>query len=185
MIPSVGRTGPTVSTLRAGRAAAVDLAAVRNAGSSRVTECSIVAVREVVVARSQRQLSASALLGSLEYPIMRALWERFPLTVGDVLDRLNDDRSSDDELAYTTVMTVLSRLHDKGILAREKQGRSYEYRPRCTEDELVRQHSRNEVQDLVARYGPVALAQFATALQDAQPELLARLVRLAEEGADG
>ncbi len=140
---------------------------------------------EVVVARLQRQLSASALLGSLEYPIMRSLWERFPLTVGDVLDRLNDDRSPDDELAYTTVMTVLSRLHDKGILDREKQGRSYEYRPRCTEDELVRQHSRDEVQDLVDRYGPVALAQFATALQDAQPELLARLVRLAEEDVDG
>lgn len=127
------------------------------------------------------EVSASSLLGSLEYPIMKTLWSRSPLTVGDVRDVLNAERSLDEELAYTTVMTVLSRLHDKQIVAREMHGRSYEYRPQCTESELMRRHSHEQVQELVDRYGSMALAQFATALQDASPELLDQLVRFAQE----
>lgn len=134
--------------------------------------------------RQTRKPSARSMLGTLEYPIMEALWQRFPMNVGDVLERLNDPRGEDDELAYTTVMTVLSRLHDKGIVDREKKGRSYQYRPRFTESELVRQLSRDDVERLVEQYGAVALAQFATVLRDADPALLARVVRLAEEDGD-
>lgn len=139
---------------------------------------------ELPLSPRRRRPSAQSMLGTLEYPIMRALWSQFPLRVGDVLERLNADRPDDERLAYTTVMTVLSRLHDKGIVDREKQGRSYRYRPRFTEDELVRELSRGEVQRLVDQYGQVALAQFATALQDADPDLLARLVRLADGDGD-
>lgn len=46
-----------------------------------------------------------------------------PLTPGEVQEALGAD------LAYTTVMTVLTRLHDKGVLTRERSGRSYRYAP--------------------------------------------------------
>lgn len=107
------------------------------------------------------------------------------MSVGDVLDGVNGTRAPDDELAYTTIMTVLSRLHEKGILDRERQGRGYQYRPRYTEEELVRQYSRVEVQRLVDRFGPIALAQFASVLEGVDPERLAQLLELAEEGDDG
>jgi predicted transcriptional regulator len=45
-----------------------------------------------------------------------------PLTPGEVQERLGD------ELAYTTVMTVLARLYDKGLVTRERAGRAYAYR---------------------------------------------------------
>jgi predicted transcriptional regulator len=45
------------------------------------------------------------------------------LTPAQVLSEFGGD------LAYTTVMTVMVRLHDKGVLARERSGRSYSYRP--------------------------------------------------------
>lgn len=130
-----------------------------------------------------QQASAQTLLGTLEYPIMQALWRRSPVPVGDVLQQLNTDRANEDRLAYTTVMTVLSRLHEKGIVDREMQGRSYRYRPRFTEDELVLELSRDEVARLVDQYGQIALAQFAAALQDADPELLARVASLADGDA--
>ncbi|WP_369393249.1 BlaI/MecI/CopY family transcriptional regulator [Streptomyces sp. CG1] len=38
-------------------------------------------------------------------------------------------RSLGDDLAHSTVATVLSRMHDKGVLTRTKQGRSYAYAP--------------------------------------------------------
>lgn len=45
------------------------------------------------------------------------------LTPAQVLDELGGD------LAYTTVMTVMARLHDKGVLARQRAGRAYTYTP--------------------------------------------------------
>lgn len=135
------------------------------------------------MARRRRKPTAKNLLGSLEYLVMQDLWRRFPASVGDVLERINAARD-DDPLAYTTVMTVLSRLHDKGIVDREKHGRGYQYRPRYTEDELVERLGRAEVERLVERFGGVALAHFATALEQADPDQLARLAALAQERTD-
>src|SRR4051812_50204903 len=41
------------------------------------------------------------------------------------------------DLAYTTVMTILVRLHDKGVIERSKVGRAYAYRPVVTEETVV------------------------------------------------
>ena len=64
-------------------------------------------------------------LGPLERATMTVFWDepdRY-LTVRQVNERL------DTELAYTTVMTLLSRLHAKGHLERRREGRAWAYRP--------------------------------------------------------
>ena len=71
--------------------------------------------------------TAAQLLGSLELAVLRALWAGAPATVRAVLERINARRDSD--LAYTSVMTVLDRLHDKELVTREQAGRAYEYTP--------------------------------------------------------
>jgi predicted transcriptional regulator len=140
----------------------------------------------VVRKKRGKAVSAQGLLGPLEYAAMEALWEGAPANVGTVLKRINTGRSDDEQLAYTTVMTVLARLHDKGILERAKAGRGYDYTPRFAEGALVDHMSRQEVGDLVDRYGVVALTQFADALREADPKLLARLVAIADQqAADG
>ena len=121
---------------------------------------------------------ASELLGSLEYAVMRALWTGAPASVKTVLTRINDARPRDEQLAYTTVMTVLSRLHEKGLLDRVKAGRGYDYTPRFDEDQLVEHLGRQEVSELLDRYGSVALSQFAVALGDADPQTLRRITEL-------
>ena len=64
--------------------------------------------------------------GELERTIMAVLWDAGrPMTVRQVHAALSDSRS----LAYTTVMTVLSRLHAKGILRRSEAGRAFTYEP--------------------------------------------------------
>ncbi|TNC25845.1 BlaI/MecI/CopY family transcriptional regulator [Amycolatopsis alkalitolerans] len=66
--------------------------------------------------------------GELETEVLAALWNRRgPMTAADVQQGLGGD------LAYTTVVTILTRLSDKGAVTREKQGRSYLYAP--VEDE--------------------------------------------------
>jgi len=60
--------------------------------------------------------------GGLEQEVLAVLAAaRGPMTPADVQTALDDD------LAYTTVMTALTRLHDKGAVSREHAGRGYAY----------------------------------------------------------
>jgi len=60
----------------------------------------------------------------LEAEVLAVLWDSDgPLTGHQVVSRLPGD------LAYTTIMTILSRLHAKGLVSREAIGRAYGYRP--------------------------------------------------------
>lgn len=138
--------------------------------------------RGVAVAHRSGRASAQQLVGSLEFAVLDALWNSSPASVGDVRGRLNANR--DDELAYTTVMTVLTRLHDKELVERTKRGRGYDYTPCFTESELVAHLGRQEVDGLLDRFGPVAVSQFAAALQDSDPILVRQLLELVE-GEDG
>jgi len=62
--------------------------------------------------------------GELEAEIMRVVWARTePVAVQTVVDALGEQR----RLAYTTVMTVIERLREKGWLDRVRHGRQYRY----------------------------------------------------------
>jgi predicted transcriptional regulator len=63
---------------------------------------------------------------------MDLLWSRpDPATVRDVQRALETERP----LAYTTLMTVMDRLHSKGWLSRTMEGRAYSYQPTATKEE--------------------------------------------------
>lgn len=73
-------------------------------------------------------------LGKLEAAVMNVLWSvDRRLTVREVLDRLPAQRN----LAYTTVMTVLTNLHRKNMVAREPAGRAYSYTPTLSREEAA------------------------------------------------
>lgn len=75
--------------------------------------------------------------GELESEVLAALWAAArPLTPGEVRHELGGS------LAYTTVMTTLSRLHDKGVVDRHRAGRGYAYAPKVLEAELAARHFR-------------------------------------------
>jgi predicted transcriptional regulator len=62
-------------------------------------------------------------LGGTEMEVLRHVWALGRATVRDVHDRIRADR----RVAYTTVMTVMKNLADKGYLAYERDGQSYVY----------------------------------------------------------
>ena len=64
-----------------------------------------------------------------EMDIMAVLWELGSATVTEVQERL------DDELAYTTVLTILRILEEKGIVRHEKEGRAHRFLPRLARAE--------------------------------------------------
>ena len=65
------------------------------------------------------------ILTPLEFDIMRAVWTRCPITVRDVQASIQPSR----KLAYTTVMTIMDRLHHKGFLRRVLRSRTHYYEP--------------------------------------------------------
>ena len=106
--------------------------------------------------------SAIAVLGPLERRVMTRLWEAGPQTVGEVQKALNDAAAR--QLAYTTVMTILVRLHDKGLVARTKEGRHYRYAASVDESSLKAEVGRRELSRLIDRYGAASVAGFAAEL---------------------
>lgn len=79
-------------------------------------------------------MTARRPMGGLETEVLEQLW-RAPdgATPAEVLESLDTD------LSYTTVMTILSRLWQKGLAEREKHGRAFRYRASVTKAELTAQ----------------------------------------------
>src|SRR5215211_6516224 len=76
---------------------------------------------------------AARVLGDLEERVMEVLWDESPLSVREMQQRIGRGR-----LAYTTIMTTLDRLFKKRLLAREKVGLAFEYRPAIDREEYQR-----------------------------------------------
>ena len=72
-------------------------------------------------------------LGELDVDVLLVVWRLGKATVKDVFEVLYETR----RLAYTTIMTVMSRLAKKGILRQDRSRTPYEYTPVVRRDELA------------------------------------------------
>jgi BlaI family transcriptional regulator, penicillinase repressor len=109
---------------------------------------------------------------------MGHLWKVGPATVGEVVEALN--RRSKRSLAYTTLLTILVRLHEKGIVSRVREGRQFRYAAAFPEDALPAEIGRRELQRLIDRHGAGTLAGFAADLVGRDAELAGRLRAIAD-----
>src|SRR5713101_5308695 len=77
--------------------------------------------------------------GELQAEVMSILWDRESATVREVVEELNKRRRKrrKDEFAYTTVLTLVSRLWGRDLLAREPEGRGFRYHAAKTRNELL------------------------------------------------
>ena len=107
-------------------------------------------------------------LGELERAAMEVVWAApGPLTARQVADAL-----ADRGLAYTTVLTVLTRLEAKGLLQRERSGRAHSYRPIGSREDhiaVLMQQALGQADDREA-----ALQHFARTVSPAEAEALRR-----------
>lgn len=129
--------------------------------------------------RTSDDPTIEGVLGPLGSAIMRIVWAQRESTVRSVAEQL--ERDVRRAHAYTTVMTILGRLYERGLLDRTKVGRGYVYRPRADESHLLAEMGERAVDQLVERYGTAALRRFAQHLADLDPSLRAQLLELADE----
>ncbi|MET8618849.1 BlaI/MecI/CopY family transcriptional regulator [Streptomyces albidoflavus] len=119
-------------------------------------------------------------MGELEDAVMTRVWKwNRPVTVREVLEDLQQERS----IAYTTVMTVMDNLYQKGWVRREAEGRAYRYAAVSTRAAYAAalmneawQRSDNQAAALVAFFGMMSPEQ-RDALGDAM-----RVIQLPAEG---
>ena len=97
---------------------------------------------------------------------MEAVWRTGESSVRSVMEILN--RGS-KQRAYTTYMTIMARLHKKGLLTRRRQGKTDYYAPAYERDDYRTRRARSEVEQLVAAYGDAALSQFAHQMASLDP----------------
>lgn len=111
-------------------------------------------------------------MGELEAHVLDVLWEADSwLTPGDVHAVLSKKRP----LAYTTAMTILARLWNKGVLERKQEGRAYAYHPIQTREERAADRMNGLLGDVGDR--SAALAHFLDALSPAERTRLRRLLK--------
>lgn len=110
---------------------------------------------------------------------MEELWKSGEAPVRAVMDALNGRTSR--KRAYTTYMTIMARLHKKGVLQRRREGKTDFYVPTQDRDEYQAARARSQVEDLVAQYGDVALSNFAQQMASLDPARRRALQRLARK----
>jgi predicted transcriptional regulator len=116
--------------------------------------------------------------GSLEAEVLAVLRAAgMPLTAGQVRERL--DARQRGELAYSTVVTIMSRLHAKGLLARERAGRGFAYTP--VDDASLAAGQMYRALDGGADHDAV-LTRFVSGLSGRDARLLRHLLDAGEDG---
>ncbi|GAB4577353.1 MAG: BlaI/MecI/CopY family transcriptional regulator [Anaerolineales bacterium] len=117
-------------------------------------------------------------LGELELATMEVVWARGPMSVREVLETLNQKGRN---LAYTTVMTILYRLKEKGWLAAEKKGKAFCYQAVRSREEAEAAAIGGVMRSLLKDFGELAVVQFVRELDELDPAQLHRLAELAQQ----
>ena len=106
-----------------------------------------------------------------ELDVMSVLWEVGPATVAEVRERIADD------LAYTTVLTILRTLEQKGYVSHTEDGRAHRYKP-LVKREVAGRTALRRLMDKVFDGSPELLLTQLVSDKNLRDEELRRLRRL-------
>jgi predicted transcriptional regulator len=114
-------------------------------------------------------------LGELEAAVLDVLWSSSsPLSVRDVLARIRRRPTP----AYTTVLTVLDRLHEKRVVTREKDGKAFLYTPSVTKEVWFGEQAARVLAQATPTAHEGVLLAFIDGAERTDPQLLERLAAL-------
>ncbi|CAN5724841.1 BlaI/MecI/CopY family transcriptional regulator [soil metagenome] len=120
-------------------------------------------------ARARRPLAE--VLGPLEAEVMDVIWDRGEVTVRDVYDDLRARRA----IAYTTVMTTMGRLADKGFLGRVENRQAHRYWPLLSKERYARSTVQSVMDWLVGQFQEPTVAYLVDRVDQGDRELLESL----------
>jgi predicted transcriptional regulator len=120
---------------------------------------------------ARRKHSLAEVLGPLEAEIMEVVWGEGEVTVRDVHGALKKARP----IAYTTVMTTLGRLADKGFVRRAEEQPAHKYSALVTRDQYANSTVKSVVDWLVNHFPDPAVAYFVDRVEEEDDDVIQRL----------
>ena len=115
--------------------------------------------------------------GPLEAKIMDILWNDVEMTIKDVQQVLDKEKVTN----FNTVMTVMNRLVEKGILQKWVEGRSSLYKPVQSRVDFLNAQSKEMTNELMDEFGNVVVSHMLDALEDVDDDLVAKLEQKIKE----
>lgn len=114
-------------------------------------------------------------LGELESAIMKIIWvQKSPISVKEVTEILEKRR----KIAYTTVMTIMARLVNKGVLVRHLNGQSYLYKPRVSKEQFIAKAVHGIFSSAASTLGEEVFAHFVKEIQKINPKKRQQLLKI-------
>ena len=120
---------------------------------------------------ARRKNTLGEVLGPLESEIMEVVWDSDPVTVRDVHRALNKRKPT----AYTTVMTTLGRLSDKGFLKRQEAQPAHIYSARISREQYAKSTVKSVVDWLVSHFPDPAVSYFIDRVEKEDQDVIDRL----------
>ncbi len=109
---------------------------------------------------AKKQISSLRIFGNLEREVMEIVWNSEYVKVRCIYEKIRHKR----KIAYTTVMTIMDRLFEKGILKRKKEGKTFFYSASYSKEVFLEKTSKNIIDGLIRDFGEVAIVQFANTI---------------------
>lgn len=118
-------------------------------------------------------------LGELESDVMESLWSKnHGLTGREIYEGIKQKK----KIAYTTILTVIDRLVNKGLIHKTKSpDRTYQYFPAITKDKFKEEVSMAVMRGLLEFAEKGTVAAFINTLESSNPEILEELEKLLKE----
>jgi predicted transcriptional regulator len=111
--------------------------------------------------------------GDLEYAVLAKLWEIGTASAREIHGHVGEPRG----LVYTTTAKVLDRLHDKGLVTRERRGKAFSYHAKIARDVIDQARARTALSRLLGSRPHAAVATLVEAVESIDPKLLDELER--------
>jgi predicted transcriptional regulator len=118
-------------------------------------------------------------LGSLELEVMGFMWKTEQATVRQVTEAISRKRPK----AYTTIMTVMVHLVDKGLLKRRKKGKRYRYKVVFGRQEFLKETAKSRLKNIVNDFGDIAIAQFLEQIDNIDSTRLQQLRNVVQKAS--
>ena len=117
------------------------------------------------------EVGLNRFFGPLEANIMEYLWDKDEQSIKAVQQSLEVDKP----INFNTVMTVMNRLVEKGILEKRSEGRLSLFRPVQSKEEFFEEQSKKLTENLLDEFGGSVISHMLDAMKDADQGLIEKL----------
>lgn len=138
-------------------------------------------LKNVISDFKPHKIGFKKVLGDLEADVMKIVWRAEKVTVREVHEQLCMEKA----LAYTTVMTIMARLADKGLLEKELKGNAFVYNPAINEKDFAQQVVTQVLDGLLEEFAEPALSHIVDKLGSEDSFKLDKLEQIIKERRKG